>query len=265
MQSRKSLFPSVIEILVGCIFQDLQALTAHGVMKVSEESCDIHDVTKAASQLVATACNLSTTSFDDGITRLRFSSRVSSFVDEIIQSVDEGVISAWQGMQEIRAEHAELEAKALFYAQNSIGVLAGAMQIEAGIAVTGASGGLGAVPGALLVGHGANNIAEGVANIYNGPNAPSTHGPIRRGYQAIFRDNYSGNMVYYSTDILLSGYGMFKSVRKPETVQLFRNDPISNERVYQQTGKLALFFEGLVDAITLNSLYKEEQSTTNGR
>lgn len=58
---------------------------------------------------------------------------------------------------------------------------------------------------------------------------------------------------------------MFRSVRKPETVQLLRNDPISNERVYQQTGKLALFFEGLVDAITLNSLYKEEQSATNGR
>lgn len=127
--------------------------------------------------------------------------------------------------------------------------------------VTGASWGVGVIPGALLVSHGANNIVEGVANIYNGPDMPATEGPIRRGYQTLFRDSYSGNMAYYTTDLILSGYGMFRVVRKPGSLQLFRFDPISNERSYQQTGRLALLLEGLVDSITLNAIYEENQST----
>ena len=221
---------------------------------MNEESCDIHDVTKAASDLATFGCYLGTRHFIDGFTRLRFSSMVSSYGNQIIQAVDDGLVSAWHGLQEIRAEHAELESKAKFYAKNTIGVLAGGMQIEAGIMVTGGTGGLGAVPGVFLVAHGSNNIAEGVANIYNGPDTPSAEGPIRRAYQAIFRDSYSGNVAYYSTDLFLSGYGMFRTVRKPETVQLFRFDPVSNQKAYQQTSSLALLFEGLVDAITLNSL-----------
>ena len=231
---------------------------------MNETSCDIHDVTKAASDLVAVGCNIGMTHFADGMTRLRFSSIISSYADEVIQAVDEGLISAWQGLQELRAEHDELLSKALFYTQNGIGVLAGGMQIEVGIAITGASWGIGVVPGALLIGHGTNNIAEGVANIYNGPDAPSVQGPIRRGYQALFRGSYSGNMAYYSTDLLLSGYGMFRTVRKPGSSQLFRYDPISNVPAYQQSGTLALFFEGLVDSITLNSMRKEEPSMVRG-
>lgn len=227
---------------------------------MNETSCDIHDVTHAASDLVAIGCNIGMTHLPDGFTRLRFSSIISSYANEVIQAVDEGLISAWQGVQELRAEHEELLSKALFYTQNGIGVLAGGMQIEVGIAITGASWGIGVVPGALLIGHGANNIAEGVANIYNGPDVPSAQGPIRRGYQALFRDDYKGNMAYYSTDLLLSGYGLFRRVRKPGSFQLFRYDPVSNERAYQQAGTLALFFEGLVDSITLSSIAKEESS-----
>lgn len=100
---------------------------------MNEKSCDIHDVTKAASDLATFGCYLGTRHFSDGFTRLRFSSMVSSYGNQIIQAVDKGVVSAWHGLQEIRAEHAELESKAKFYAQNSIGVLAGGMQIEAGM------------------------------------------------------------------------------------------------------------------------------------
>lgn len=232
-------------------------LTVLGEIKMNEDACDIHDVTNAASELVAIGCSIGMAHFSDGVTRLRFSSTVASFADEVIQAVDEGLISAWQGLQELRAEHEELLSKALFYTQNGIGVLAGGMQIEVGIAITGASWGIGVVPGSLLIGHGANNIAEGVMNIYNGPDAPSVQGPLRRGYQALFRDSYKGNMAYYSTDLLLSGYGMFREVRKAGSSQLFRYDPISNVPAYQQSGVLALFFEGLVDSITLNSMLKE--------
>jgi hypothetical protein len=224
---------------------------------MNEDACEIHDVTKAASDLVAVGCSIGMTHFSDGVVRLRFGSMISSYANEVIQAVDEGLISAWQGVQELRSEHEELLSKANFYTQNGISVLAGGMQIELGIAITGTSWGIGVVPGALLIGHGANNIAEGVANIYNGPDAPSVQGPLRRGYQALFRDSYKGNMAYYSTDLLLSGYGMFRTVRKAGSSQLFRYDPVSNVPAYQHSGALALFFEGLVDSITLNSMVKE--------
>ena len=232
-------------------------LTVLGGMRMNEDACEIHDVTKAASDLVAVGCSIGMAHFSDGVVRLRFGSMISSYANEVIQAVDEGLISAWQGVQELRSEHEELLSKANFYTQNGISVLAGGMQIELGIAITGTSWGIGVVPGALLIGHGANNIAEGVANIYNGPDAPSVQGPLRRGYQALFRDSYKGNMAYYSTDLLLSGYGMFRTVRKAGSSQLFRYDPVSNVPAYQHSGALALFFEGLVDSITLNSMVKE--------
>lgn len=226
---------------------------------MNESTCDIHDVTRSASDLVAVGCSIGMAQIPDSIERLRFGSIVSAYADEIIQAVDEGLISAWDGLQRIGAENEELISKAAFYAQNGINVLAGGAQIKAGVVVGGASWGVGIIPGALLVSHGANNIAEGAANIYNGLGITATQGPIRRGYQALFRDSNSGNMAYYTTDLILSGYGMFRVVRKPGSAQLFRFDPISNERGYQQTGRLALLFEGIVDSITLKTIYEESQ------
>lgn len=227
---------------------------------MNEDACDIHDVTRAASDLVAVGCNTGMTHFPDGLMRLRFGSMISSYANEIIQAVDEGLVSAWEGVEEIRAEYEALSSKARFYTQNGIGVLAGLMQIELGVAITGASRGVAAVPGAFLIGHGVNNVAEGVGNIYNGPGVPGTLGPIRSGYQALFRDSYKGNVAYYSTDLILSGYGMFRLVRKPHSAQLFRFDPLSNERAYKQAGVLALVFEALVDFLTINAIAEEGAS-----
>lgn len=236
-----------------------QVLIAHGVMRMNEESCDIHDVAKAASDLVAVGCTIGLRHLADGTARLRFSAVVSAYADEVVQAVDEGVISAWEGLQELITENEDLLAKALFYSQNGIGVMAGGMQIKLGLAITAGSGGIGVVPGALLMAHGANNISEGLENIFNGPNAPSAQGPIRRGYQSLFRDSHAGNVAFYTTDLILSGYGVFRMVRKPGSVQLFRYDPISNEKAYRQAGTLTLFFEGLVDVMTLNSIAQEVQ------
>ena len=47
------------------------------------------------------------------------------------------------------------------------------------------------------------------------------------------------------------------SVRKNDTVELFRKDPINYERAYRQMGKLALTFEALVDAITIKNIAEE--------
>jgi hypothetical protein len=227
-------------------------------MKMNETSCDIHDVIRAASDLVAVGCNIGMTHLSDGFTRLRFSSIISAYANEVIQVVDEGVISAWQGFQEIRAE--ELSSKARFYLQNGVGVVAGAMQVKTGVSVIGSSGGLGFVPGGLMVGHGANNIYEGLGNIYHGPRTSGTVGPVRRLYRNFF-DDYRGDVAYYSVDLFVSGYGVSRRVLKPGAVELFRHDPINYERAYRQAGKLALAFEALVDALTINVIFSKEESS----
>lgn len=232
---------------------------ALGAVKVSEQSCDINDVTKAASDLVALGCTLGATSFYDGITQLQFSSVVSNYVNEVIKDVSDGAISAWEGVQEIRAEYAGLSSKALFYAQNGIGVVAGAMQIEVGVAVTVASYGVGAPIGGFFVAHGVNNMYEGGINIYNGPTAPAAQGPTRRAYQSFLEDDYKGDMAYGTIDLILSAGGMMRPIRKADSVQLFRRDPLNYESAYQQAGKLALFFEAVVDSITINSMASEER------
>ncbi|WP_150781129.1 DUF4225 domain-containing protein [Pseudomonas fluorescens] len=227
---------------------------------MNEDACDIHDVTKAASDLVGVGCSIGMAHFSDGITRLRFGSMISSYADEVIQAVDEGLISAWQGVQEIRAEYEELSFRARFYLQNGIGIVAGVMQIRTGVSVIGGSGGLGAVPGGVMVGHGANNIYEGLDNIYHGPGTPGSVGPVRRFYRSLFDDD-RGDIAYYSLDLFASGYGISRKVLKPGAVELFRRDPINYERAYRQTGKLALAFEALVDFLTINTMYLEEESS----
>jgi hypothetical protein len=92
---------------------------------MNEESCDIHDVTKAVSDLVATGCNIGMTHLPDSFTQLRFSSIIAAYANEVVQAVDEGLISAWEGVQEILGEYEELSSKARFYLQNGIGVAAG--------------------------------------------------------------------------------------------------------------------------------------------
>ncbi|WP_223487796.1 DUF4225 domain-containing protein [Pseudomonas sp. A-RE-19] len=221
---------------------------------MNETSCDIHDVTRAASDLVAVGCNIGMTHLSDGFTRLRFSSIISAYANEVIQAVDEGVISAWQGVQELISEYEELSSKARFYLQNGVGVAAGVMQVRAGVAATAIPGGIGVIPGGFLISHGTNNIYEGVGNIYNGPDVPGTIGPLRYMYRAVIKDDYQADMVYYSLDLILSGYGMYRKIPKYGAFELFRHDPINYERAYHQTGKLALALEALVDSFTINTM-----------
>lgn len=232
---------------------------------MNEESCDIHDVAKAGSDLVTLGCTIGATNFYEGFMQLQFSSIISHYVSEVIKDVNDGVISAWEGVKEIRDEYADLSSKAIFYAKNGIGVVAGAMQVEVGITVTGASYGLGAPVGAFFIGHGVNNMYEGGMNIYNGPDGPAVQGPTRRAYQFFMGDDYKGGMAYGTIDLILSAGGMMRPIRKTDSLQLFRRDPLNYESAYQQTGKLALFFEVLVDSITVNSMISEERLEIEGK
>lgn len=233
-------------------------LTVLGGMRVNEDSCDIHDVTRSASDLVAVGCSIGMAHIPDGFARLRFGSIVSAYVDEVIQAVDEGIISTWHAVQEITTEYEGLSSKARFYLQNGVGVVAGVMQVRTGGAIVGTPGGLGVVPGGLMVGHGVNNIYEGLGNIYLGPNATSTVGPIRRIYQLASDSDYEGSMKYYAVDLVLSAYGAFRPVPRHGSVELFRRDPINYEMAYRQTGKLALFLEALIDLFTIEAMVSGE-------
>ena len=228
-----------------------------GGTRMNDERCDIHDVTKAASDLVAFGCSIGATQLYDSFLQLQFSSIVSSYANEIIQAVDEGLISARQGLQKIRDEHTELSSKAMFYTQNGIGILAGVMQVQTGASLLRNSRGIKLASGLTYVAHGANNIYENAGNIYNGPDAPSTVGPIRKTYQHLAENTKTGNTIYYSVDLGLSAFGAMSLVRKNDTLELFRKDPINYERAYRQMGKLALAFEALADAITMKNIAKE--------
>lgn len=132
------------------------------------------------------------------------------------------------------------------------------MQVKTGVAATAAPGGVGVIPGALLIAHGTNNIYEGLGGIYHGPEAPATVGPVRYIYQTAFARHRYGNTAYYSMDLILSGYGMLRPVQKNGSFELFRHDPINYEKAFQQTGKLTLVFEALVDFLTVDAMLKED-------
>lgn len=221
-------------------------------MKVNDELCDIHDVAKSATGLVSFSCTLGAMHFDDGVMQLQFSAFIAAYANGIVRAVEDGAISAWQGLQEIKREYAGLSEKASFYAQNLVGILGGSVQIEAGAAMITTV--VGAPIGGMLVAHGINNIYEGFRNIYNGPEATSAIGPTRKIYRQIFNNASDGDMAYYSVDLMLSILGMTKKVRTPESVELFLKDPINYKRAYRQAGKATLAFEALVDYYSIKTM-----------
>lgn len=237
-----------------------QAHTVLGATRVNESTCDIHDVTRAASDLIAFGCTLGATQFFDSFMQIQFSSIVSSYANEIIAAVDEGIISAQEALQEIRLEYAELSAKVIFYGQNSVTVAAGAMQVQSGLSIIGTSRGASAMFGIPYVTHGVNNVYEGAANIYHGLGAPNAVGPVRKFYQMQFGSVQNGNIAYYSADLILSMHGMLKLVRRRDSTELLTYDPLNYEHAYKQMGKLTLAFEALVDALTITTLIDESKS-----
>lgn len=223
-----------------------------------ETQCSLEDLNQAAEELIALGCAAGAMHIHDGVARLGFLGEVSAFVDEVIEDVKEGVISAAEGVAVFWEEQQELRDKVLFYGVNGITVVGGATQVELGVAITGASYGVGTPFGAMLVAHGANNIYEGVGNIINGPNSQSAVvGPVRYLYQQRSNSIYEGNMAYGAVDLILSGGGLVRAIRKKESVQLFLQDPMNYEMAYRQAGKVALSLEGVVDALTMYSMNRE--------
>lgn len=222
--------------------------------------CTQADVDQAAEELIALGRKACALHINDGVARLSFMRQVDAFVDEIVQDVVDGVISAQEGLETLWEEHEALRRKVGFYARNGVGVVAGVMQVELGVTTIGATRGLAAPVGGLLIAHGTNNIYEGFGNIYNGPDKEAVTGPTRWAYQQLAGSVHKGNLAYGAMDLSLSGYNVFKLTRKENSFLLFRYDPISYEPAYKQIGRPALIFEGIVDAITIWSMTTEEST-----
>lgn len=205
---------------------------------MNKQSCDVNDVAKAGTDIVSLSCTITATHFYDGVLNLHIGAAVSNFVNDVIKDVNDGVMTAWDAVQELKEEYAAL---ALFYGQNLVAIGAGGMQIKMGVSATARTYGIGAPVGALYVAHGVNNIYEGGMNIYNGPKAPATQGPVRGAYHSVLGKDI-GDLTYGSVDLGLSAIGIFQLMWKPGSVQFFREDPLNYERAYKQTGKLALLF-----------------------
>ena len=219
---------------------------------MSDQQCDIHDVTKAASDLMSFGCTTSAT-YLDSIMQLKFSSIIANYVNEVIRDVNDGVISAWDGMQELINEYDELANKTWFYAKNNAGIAGGFMQVKTGIESAVGTRGLSLPYSGPMVAHGLNNIYEGGMNVYNG--TIDTVGPVKEFYRGVLRSDYYGDMTYYSFDLALAGVGLGRKVQKEDAFKLFRNIPEDYERAYKQAGKIALALEAFVDGISLQSIY----------
>ena len=226
---------------------------------MNDQQCDIHDVTKAASDLMSLGCSASGTYLPDSVMQLTFSSAIANYLNGVIRDVNDRVISAWEGMQKLKSEYDELADKIMLYAKNGIGIAGGVMQVKTGTQSIVSTRGFGFVYGGPMIMHGFNNIYEGATNIYNGNN--EAVGFIRYGYRKFYKGTYQGDMAYYSTDLLLSATGLARRVEKEGTFKLFRHMPTDSENAYKQTGKISLMLEALVDALSLNSLLNVEHET----
>lgn len=92
---------------------------------MNDQQCDIHNVTKAASDLMSLGCSATGTFLPDGVMQLTFSSAIANYLNNVIRDVNDSVISAWEGMQKLKSEYDELANKIIFYAKNGIGIAGG--------------------------------------------------------------------------------------------------------------------------------------------
>lgn len=223
----------------------------------------LKDVDQAAEELMALGCKVGALHINDGAARLGFLGEIRAFAEEVYQDIKDGVISAAEGVEALWDEHEALRGKAGFYLTNGITVAGGVAQTYVGATTIVMSRGLAILPGLGYIAHGTNNVFEGSTNIYKGPNAKAAIGPTRAFYHYMADDANEANMAYGSMDLAFSIKGFMYLRRKPNTLQLFRRDPINYDHSYKLMGKMALSFESIVNFVTIKSMMTEEKQNNN--
>lgn len=153
----------------------------------------------------------------------------------------------------------------------AVGVYAGMAQVEAGFALVGGSylTGPGAVigntAGVALIIHGVGAIEENILSIKNGD--PNYKGHVRRGYEKgavmLGLTSEQGDIIYGGVDLILSGYGLFRNVIKPESYRLFKWINTDTVIGFKDMKGPALTMEMLIDGLTINSTYDVISSQDN--
>lgn len=194
------------------------------------------------------------------ILRLQFNREVAYYAKSIVNEVEQGKRTPYEGLQALRNEQSSLLSQSMDIAKKGVGVIAGAFQFAAGAGICyGSAGTLCLFMGAPLMAHGANNVYESGRNLWTGRS--DTQGPVRKGYQEAAKmiggAEITGNMAYGAVDLGLSAYGVFRLVLKPDSWRLFRFVRADYVRGYANTSKKGLSLEVLSDGVTMSTMYHE--------
>lgn len=228
--------------------------------KKSLNQNDFWEVNHAASRLTSYACSVSARHIQDATLRLRFNREVAYYMRGIVRDVESGKGNAERALSEIRLEKRTLGERSAIIGQQIFGAYAGAMQIYGGISATRAGPG-GFLYGGLMIAHGGNNIYENVRNLKEGRS--DVEGPIRKAYQDIATyfgtTKSTGSMAYGYADIGLSGYGLFRLIKKKNAWRIFRYVRTDFRRGFEEASKGAIATDIVSTSYTLKGIHDESK------
>ncbi|MEX5575425.1 DUF4225 domain-containing protein [Pseudomonas lijiangensis] len=228
--------------------------------KETSKNHELWEVSQAATLLAGQACTVAARHINDGILRLQFNREVAYYARSIVRDVEQGNKTSEQGLKAIEDEQKSLLSQSFEIGQKGIGVIAGGFQVAGGAGVCYATmGTLCLFFGLPLMAHGTNNVYENGRNLVTG--CSDTEGPLRKGYQKLARisgyDDCIGNVGYGLSDLMLSGYGLGRSVLKPDSWRLFKYIHTDYIRAYQITPPKVFAIERMADSITLESTIEQ--------
>lgn len=221
---------------------------------------DYWEVSHAAARLTAFACTISARHLSYGVTRMQFNRELAYYAKRVVDDVEARRLSPEEGLKALKSEQVSLLDQSGKLTQQVVGLVGGLGQVATGVGACVQRRMLCTFFGGPVLAHGLNNSYENAKNIQTQRN--DEVGPVRKGYQRIAAKlGYSereGNLFYYATDVGLSGYGLFfRKELKPGAWRLYKYHDIDRARVFRLMKHHTLFFEGVVNGLTLSQLIKE--------
>ncbi|WP_099270411.1 DUF4225 domain-containing protein [Pseudomonas sp. ICMP 561] len=218
---------------------------------------------QAAVALTNHACTLSMQHIQDGMLRLQFNREVAYYAQGIVRDVEGGRKSVAEGVKALEGEQESLKDQSVRIATQSIGLIAGGLQVTGGVGICVGSIGWMCAPAAIVIGHGLNNLYENGNNLLEGRS--DTEGWGRVPYQAISEyfsgSKTAGNIAYGAVDVGLSVFGAYRLTVKKDAWRLFRHIDSDYVRAYKESSKTVLGIDAAAGTITTKSMLDEWQKT----
>ena len=227
--------------------------------KIKVASNDYWEVSHAAGILTGQACTLSAQHIQDGMLRIQFNREVAYYARGIVRDVEDGRKSAEEALQALEGEQKSLLDQSMRVTSQSLGLVAGGLQVTGGIGICVGSVGWACVPAGVMIGHGLNNIYENGNNLLTGRS--NTEGWLRVRYQAVSEyfggGKSGGNIAYGTADIGLSLFGAFRLTLKRNAWRLFRYVDADYVRAYKETSSTILKIDAMSGEITASGISNE--------